>query len=133
MADESQLIYANYLAAKSYQQLGNVNMAIESFEVVKQLSTNQYGAEAQYELALNAFSINKLDDSENMVYELKKKYAAYSYWVAKGFILLADIYAARGNTFQAEQTLQSIIDNYSGEDLKEIARKKISQLKADDE
>ena len=133
MADENQILYANYLSAKSYQQTTNVRMAIETFEIVEQLASNQYGAEAKYELALNAFNENELVTSERMIYELKDSYAAYSYWVAKGFILLADIYAKRGNTFQAEQTLQSIIDNYGGDDLKEIARDKINQLRTNKE
>jgi predicted negative regulator of RcsB-dependent stress response len=133
MADENQITHANYLVAKSYQETGNKRMAIETFKIVEELSANQYGAEAMYALALNEFNNNKLDVSENMVYELKDRYAAYTYWVAKGFILLADIYAERGNAFQAEQTLQSIIDNYSGDELKEIARDKLSQLKSKSE
>jgi hypothetical protein len=54
--------------------------------------------------------------------------AAYDYWVAKGFILLADIYVENGNTFQAKQTLQSIIDNYEGPELAEIARNKLKSI-----
>jgi TolA-binding protein len=50
------------------------------------------------------------------------------YWVAKGFILLADTYVARGNVFQARETLKSVIDNYPGKDLKELAKQKLQQL-----
>lgn len=108
-------------------------MAMETFEIVEQLGSNEYGAEAKYELAQNAFNKKQLDEAESMIYELKEGYSAYAFWVAKGFILLADIYAERGNTFQAEQTLQSIVDNYSGDDLKQIAREKISKLKSSNE
>jgi hypothetical protein len=66
-----------------------------------------------------------------MIYELSDNYGSYPYWVARGFILLADIYAQRGNTFQAEQTLQSIIDNYEGDDLKQVATEKLEQLKTE--
>jgi thioredoxin-like negative regulator of GroEL len=48
--------------------------------------------------------------------------------VAKSFILLADVYLATGNEFQARQTLQSIIDNYEGEDLRQLARQKLEIL-----
>lgn len=133
MADDGQMLYAEYLIAKSYQQTGNKRKAIEAFEVVEKLSANAYGAEAKYELAQYAFEKNELDESESMIYGLKESYSSYPYWVAKGFILLADIYGERGNTFQAEQTLQSIIDNYSGEDLKQVAREKINQLNSGNE
>ena len=46
------------------------------------------------------------------------------YWLAKSFILWADIYYARGNNLQAKQTLQSIIDNYDGADLVQLATSK---------
>ena len=35
---------------------------------------------------------------------------------SKSFILLADIYAAQGDDFQARSTLESIIENYDLED-----------------
>lgn len=46
------------------------------------------------------------------------------YWLAKSFILWADIYTARGNNLQAKQTLQSIIDNYDGAELVALATEK---------
>ena len=46
------------------------------------------------------------------------------YWLAKSFILWADIFHARGNNLQAKQTLQSIIDNYDGEELVQVALQK---------
>ena len=52
------------------------------------------------------------------------------YWLAKSFILWADIFHARGNNLQAKQTLQSIIDNYDGEDLVGVARQKLDAIVA---
>jgi len=46
------------------------------------------------------------------------------YWIAKGFILLSDIYIDQDNIFQAKATLESIIENHDGKDLVNIARKK---------
>jgi TolA-binding protein len=40
----------------------------------------------------------------------------YDYWVAKTFILLADNYVKLKDNFQAKATLQSIIENYKGND-----------------
>jgi len=64
------------------------------------------------------------------IIELSDNYASYDYWVAKGFLLLSDIYLANGNDFQARETLKSIIDNYRGPDLGEIAAQKLSELES---
>jgi TolA-binding protein len=132
-ADNSQEVFARYLLAKSYQNMGETTKATEAFKLVDQLDPGEFGAEAKYELCQDAFRKNQLDESENMIYELSESYADYPYWVAKGFILLADIYVQRDNTFQAEQTLQSIIDNYNGDDLKQVARQKLDELKSNGE
>jgi hypothetical protein len=50
--------------------------------------------------------------------------------VAKGFILLSDVYVKKENNFQAKQTLQSIIDNYEGQELVVIAREKLNAILA---
>ena len=129
-ADDNQRVYARYISAKSYQSMGNTDKATEAFEQVEQGSADEMGAEAKYELCLSAFRKGQTDQSEALIYELSENYSDYPYWVAKGFILLADIYVQRGNTFQAEQTLQSIIDNFEGDDLRQVAQEKLNQLKS---
>lgn len=56
--------------------------------------------------------------------------ASSDYWLAYSFILWADIYYARGNNLQAKQTLQSIIENYDGEELVSVARQKYDAIVA---
>ena len=68
------------------------------------------------------------DEAETETFDLIQNYGEYDYWYAKGFILLADIYTKTGNEFQAKQTLQSIIDNYQGQDLKDEAQAKLNAL-----
>ena len=74
--------------------------------------------------------------SEKIIFELINEYGSYDQWIAKGFILLADIYAKYGNTFQAKQTLQSIIENQEDTALVNIAirkKKVLEELEAIDE
>jgi predicted negative regulator of RcsB-dependent stress response len=59
---------------------------------------------------------------------LSDNYGSHDYWVARGFLLLADIYVAKGNIFQAKETLKSIIENYKGPELGEIAAQKLDEL-----
>ena len=58
-----------------------------------------------------------------MIFELAENYSS-DYFIAKAFILLADIYVIQENDFQAKATLESIIENHEGEDLVNLARKK---------
>ena len=48
--------------------------------------------------------------------------------LAKSFILFADIYYAAGNKLQAKQTLRSIIENYDGDELVEMAQQKYDRI-----
>ena len=128
-ASEEQLLFANYVAARSNLNLNNISEAEKYFESTTEMTSFEMGAESLYELAVISFNKNQLDESENRIYGLPEKYPEYEYWIAKGFILLADIYLVRENPFQAEQTLQSVIDNYQGEDLKEVAQQKLNDIR----
>ncbi len=57
-----------------------------------------------------------------MIFELAESYTS-DYFIAKAFILLADIYVVQENDFQAKATLESIIENHDGEELVNLARK----------
>lgn len=53
-----------------------------------------------------------------------------AYWLARSFILLGDIYADRGDDFQARATWQSVADGYSPQDdgIVKEARARIEKL-----
>lgn len=119
---------AHLIIARSAYALKNTELAKKEFEETIKLSKNEMGAEAKYMSALILFESEKIDDAEKAIFALSDAYASYDYWVAKGFILLADIYVKKDNLFQAKQTLQSIIDNYEGQDLVLIAREKLNAI-----
>jgi hypothetical protein len=72
--------------------------------------------------------MNNLDDVENRVFNISDRFGSHEYWVAKSFILLADVYVAKDNLFQARETLRSVVDNCSIAELKTEAQNKINQL-----
>jgi hypothetical protein len=56
--------------------------------------------------------------------------SGHPYWLVKSFILLADVYAEQDNLFQAKATLQSIVDNYNGDQaLIDEAKRKLQKVK----
>lgn len=86
------------------------------------------GAEAMYNKAEIAYNINKKDSCKNIVFKLNDDFPSYEYWVVKGFILLSDVYRDEKDYFQAKATIQSIIDNYEGEELLALAKKKLEEI-----
>ena len=47
--------------------------------------------------------------------EIGDKFSSFEYWVAKGFITMAEAYRGKGDNFQAKATLESVIDNYDND------------------
>jgi len=125
---EDQIIYAHYLLGTIAMDNKQYAEAEKELTITTKLSTGELGAEALYNTALIVYRQNKLDDAENLIYQLPEKYPTSDYWIAKGFILVADIYVARNDLFQAEQTLTSVIENYKGDDLKNVAQGKLDRI-----
>lgn len=125
-ADLSNEIH--YVLGKSYLAQNDLTMAESEFTYSGKLKGTENGAEATYYLAEIAFKTERLKEAEDKIYSLSENFAAYDYWVAKGFILLADIFIKNGNEFQARETLKSVIDNYQGPELGEIAKQKLNAL-----
>ena len=123
-----QALASHFIMAKSGLAIDSISVAQREFEKTIELSDGERGAEAKYMLASIQFTLNNYIKAEKLIFELANEFPASEYWKAKGFIMLADIYSINGNSFQAKQTLQSIIDHYSGEDLKEIAGQKLNTI-----
>nr|NQU94335.1 tetratricopeptide repeat protein [Bacteroidota bacterium] len=126
--DNEQILAAHYITAKSALSMDSIAVATDEFEKTIELSEGEKGAEAMYLLAAIQYQLKNNNRAEALIFELANKYPSFEYWKAKGFIMLADIYAVNGNLFQAKHTLQSIIDNYPGDDLKEIAAQKLTTI-----
>ena len=94
-------------------------------------SNGEYSGEARCRQAEILMRKGQLEQAEKMIEGIVAD-ASSDYWLAYSFILWADIYYARGNSLQAKQTLQSIIDNYDGEDLVGVARMKYNAILADE-
>lgn len=123
-ADEQSYKRAHLYMAKAAFKTNQMALAQREYKIVEGLLGGKASAEAKYHLALIQYQLGDYKLAEKMVFELINDYGSYDYWVAKGFILLADVYVKYGNTFQAKHTLQSIIDNQSDTALINSAMKK---------
>ncbi|MDK2909310.1 MAG: hypothetical protein PWR20_877 [Bacteroidales bacterium] len=125
---QEQNVDAHLFLARSAYAVQNISLAEKEFQILSRLAQGEPAAESYYHLAQIAFNRNELKKAEKDAFTLINNYPSADYWRVKGFILLSDIYASNGNIFQARQTLQSIIDNYEGEDLKAEARLRLDKL-----
>lgn len=123
---DDNIVEARMKIAKSALEIDSIGLAQKEFATVTKLSKGEAGAESAYNLSLIFYKKENINEAENQVFDLINQYASYDYWVAKSFILLADIYMKKNNIFQAKQTLKSIIDNYTGKD--EIKQSAIDKL-----
>ena len=119
---------AEYYHAVALFHMKKHDEAYKELSAVAKLNSGERSAEAKY-LSCNILYLNKnYTEAEKQTFELINNFASYDYWVTKGFILLADIYVKTDNVFQARQTLQSIIDNHEGDDLKKEAQEKLDKI-----
>jgi TolA-binding protein len=121
---------ANYIEAKSYYLLGNLDQALPGFTQVAVETNSQQGAESKYLLAEINYRKNNFVAAEKEIMDFISAGTQHQYWLAKSFLLLADIFVARKDDFQAKHTLQSLLDNYpvSGDGIKTEASAKLSQI-----
>ncbi len=107
---------------------GNKELAMREFRIVAGLTQNINAAEASYYIAEIEFDQGQDSLAMQSAFNLINTYPSYDNWVAKGFLLLADIYKKQDNIFQAKQTLLSIIDHHDGVELVQQAQAKLDEL-----
>lgn len=107
---------AMYNRAKALLAVGQSEYAVKDLKELSKDTRTIYGAEASFLLAELYFNANQLEKAEKVVFDLIDSATPHQYWLARGFILLSDIYIAQGDSFQAKQYLQSLQSNYSAQD-----------------
>ncbi|MDR0907815.1 MAG: tetratricopeptide repeat protein [Rikenellaceae bacterium] len=106
----------------------------QAMAIYKQLGddvTTPEGAEAAYRVIEQLYGEGSFDEAELAVFALTEKNTPHTYWLGKAFLTLGDIFAGRGDAFQARATWQSIVDGYSPADdgIVAAARERIANLK----
>lgn len=122
---------ARYNRAKAYLATGQQSQAVSDLKTLAADTRTLNGAESKYLLANLYFEQGKLTDAENEVMDFAKKNTPYQYWLARGFILLSDIYIQKGDDFQAKQYLLSLQKNYTtADDIQSMISDRLSAISA---
>jgi len=107
---------AEYAKGMSNFYLDNFSEAKPSLVWIVKNTTTIMAAEAKYSIAEIYFKQQDYTKADTEIRELIKMKPSYNYWVAKSLILQSRILIIKDDLFQAEQTLNSVIDHYPIED-----------------
>ncbi|MCE5347859.1 MAG: tetratricopeptide repeat protein [Bacteroidales bacterium] len=107
---------STFISAKANYSLNNFDKALSEFRKVATEVTSAEGAESKFRVAELLYKQEKTDESEKIITEFIDQNSPHQYWMARMFLLLADISMKKGDLLQARATLQSLKDYYSVSD-----------------
>ena len=103
---------AHYKKGKALYANQNNELALDEFRIISEEVNSSEGAESKYLICEIYFNDNQFDVTEDEIFDFASQNTSQEYWLAKSFILLADVYLEKDDMFQVKHTLKSIIDNY---------------------
>lgn len=115
-SSEEELAKAHLYGARAMLREEKVEPAMKELNLAAQKSKTAVGAEARYRMGQLQYEDKEYDKAQETAFDVINNMGSYDYWVAKSFILLADVYAGKGDKLQAKKTLESVIKNYEEED-----------------
>ena len=104
---------ATFMRAKANYSLNNFEDALRDFRLLATEVITAIGAESKYRVAELLYKKDLAAESEKLISEFIDQNTPHQYWMARMFLLLADISIKKGDTLQARATLQSLKDYYS--------------------
>lgn len=112
-AEEREVTMNRAIAAAN---LGDTKSAQTDLQNLAKDMQTEEGAQAAYELALIQYKAGNLKQAEKTANSLVDSGTSQTDWMARAFILLSDIYVDQGKTSEAREYLQSLKNNYPGND-----------------
>jgi hypothetical protein len=87
--------------------------ALADFRKVGYEVISAEGAESKFRVAELLYKKNQVAESEKIITEFISQKTPHQYWMARVFLLLADISLKKGDVLQARATLESLKDYYT--------------------
>lgn len=121
---------ATYYRAKSYIRQRATQAAMEDLRTLAKDTRTLYGAEAKYQIAQLYYNGGEYALAEKELLNFIQESTPHAYWLARGFILLSDVYAAMGKNLDARQYLLSLQQNYTGnDDIQKMIESRLKNIK----
>ncbi len=124
---------AQLFLGKSAYAKGDYATALDHFINTINTAKDIYGAEAQFLTAEIQNLQEEYKQSNETLFELHKSFNNYEIWYDRSFLLIAENFVALDETFQAEQTLQSLIENSQLSFIVEQARARLKEIEEAEE
>ena len=128
--DASLVREARYCRAKSYIESNEATLATDDLKELSKDLRQEMGAEAKYLLAQQLYEQTQYGSAETEIMDFIERNTPHQYWLARAFVLLADVYIKQNDDFQAKQYLISLEENYTGnDDIKQMIDVRLSQIR----
>lgn len=121
---------ARFMLALTLLKINKTDEALDEFVKISGDPKSLEGAESRFHMVEIYLNKKDYEKAEKEVFAFAEKNTPHQFWLAKSFILLADVYEAQDDFFQAKATLQSVIDGYSVPDdgIIDLATGKLNEL-----
>lgn len=134
LSDQKIKLEANYVAGMSNFQIEHYQEALPYLKWTADNTGEIRGTEALFTLTYCHYHLENYEKAEELHNKLLKRKPAYDYWIAKSLILQTRVFVATDDLFQAEKTINLVINNYPNDEdgvLEEAKRVKseLMQLK----
>lgn len=122
-------LHARLLRAQSYMAVGKADSAVADYQVLASDPQTVEGAQASVELAQYAYDTKQYESAETLLTRFTDTGTPHTYWLARGFVLLSDVYAATGRAIEARQYLLSLRSNYNeNEEINRMIAQRLKKL-----
>lgn len=120
---------ATYYRAKAYLSQKADKAAMTDLKTLAKDTRNLYGAEAKFLVAEQLYLQKQYTEAEKELLNFIEVSTPHAYWMARGFILLSDVYVAMDNQLDARQYLLSLQQNYQeSEDINRMIETRLEKL-----
>lgn len=107
---------AAFARAGALERQGKISDARKIWTELSARADILYGAQSAVNLAESYLAEGNLDKAEAAAQKLINAGTPHTYWLARAFITLSDVYSAQGKAFEAREYLISLRENYPGKE-----------------
>ncbi|MCM1378193.1 MAG: tetratricopeptide repeat protein [Clostridium sp.] len=121
---------ALFIQAEALAESGKESEAAKIWEKLSANPASLNGAKSAVSLGEYLLKKRDYNKAERVLSSIIDSGTPHSYWLARAYVVLADVYSATGKKYLAKQYLESLRDNYPGaeSDIKRMISSRLSKL-----